>query len=200
MKIMNYQFITGNLQRIQWHKMQLFFFLMLYIPSQAQTILPDSIMIHKSWNDKNGKNKLTVKVNALCNPNRPPFDGHETKIEAEIRNAGGSQEIVYNDEDYQMEMILFRENDIWLEEFNKIKAVFIPFFYCGNSDSDIKASFIIFYNTKKYLYHINFHCTENGTCKVTDDLNTKLKELSPKLRNSFIKSLKSKYKKYSDFN
>lgn len=178
----------------------LFFLLMIGSqPTIAQIVQTDSIEINKEWKDKNGENKLTVNVNALCNPDKPPFDGHKTKIRALLKNKNFVQEIIFDDKAYQMEMILFRERDIWFTEYNGNKAVFIPFFYCGNADNDVKASFIIFYNRKKYLYHLKFYCNEEGRCKLNEpNINLKLKGLPKEVRDEFAKKLKT-FTKASQF-
>ncbi|WP_343534910.1 hypothetical protein [Pedobacter sp.] len=178
----------------------LFFLLMIGSqPAIAQIVHTDSIEIHKVWKDKNGENKLTVNVNALCNPDKPPFDGHKTKLRALLKNKNFAQEIIFDDKNYQMEMILFREKDIWLTEYKGNKAVFIPFFYCGNADNDVKVSFIIFYNRKKYLYHIKFYCNEEGKCNLNEpNINLKLKGLPKEVRDEFAKKLKA-FTKASQF-
>lgn len=182
-----FQNITGSL-----FKMLIFLLMVGAQYAVAQIVHTDSIEIHKVWKDKNGENKLTVNVNALCNPDKPPFDGHKTKIKALLKNKNFVQEIIFDDKNYQMEMILFREKDIWFAEFKENKAVFIPFFYCGNADNDVKASFIIFYNRKKYLYHVKFYCNEEGTCKLNEpNINLKLKGLPKEVRDELTKKLKT---------
>jgi len=196
----NFQNFTKNLGAATWRKTLLLLLLVCYQSVIAQVVRTDSVEIHQSWKDKNGENKLVVNVNALCNPDRPPFDGRQTKIIASLKNKKFTQEIVFDDKDYQMEMILFREKDVWFSEYNGVKAVFVPFFYCGNADNDIKASFIIFYNNKKYLYHLKFYCSDEGDCRLNEkNINLKLKELSKEMRDDFIKKIKTKYIKISQF-
>jgi hypothetical protein len=168
---------------------------------------PDSIVISKKWNDKNGLNLLTIRVNALCNPNRPPFDGHITVIESSLKNDRHKLSIKYNEDDYQMKMIYFEEKDIWFYKYNGIQAVFIPFFYCSNIDSEGTVSYIILYDNKKYLYHFNFTCDnefafldeKGGKCKLrTKNLNQKLKDLPNALRETLINFIKTHYKTTKD--
>lgn len=168
--------------------------------SVAEAGTRDSITVFKNWEDKHGLNQLTVKVEGLCNPDEPPFDGTPTKIIANLKNKQTALEVVFDDEDYQMEMLLFYEKDIEIIDLKKEKAVFIPFFYCANFDNDIKVSYIIFYKGSGYLFHINFHCAEGEGCWLNDDLEAKLSSITDReLKKIFIKKLKSSYKKYSDF-
>ncbi|WP_219225629.1 hypothetical protein [Pedobacter antarcticus] len=166
----------------------------------AQVVLPDSITVSKSWTDKNGSNRLQIKVNALCNPDRPPFDGHETRIEASLYNSKYTSVKAYNDEDYQMEMIFFKEKNIWFREYSGGRAVFIPFSYCGNDDTDKKISLIIFYGRDSYLCHIQYKCDELGGCTINDKSGVKLQHLPVMLRKDLIKRLKTTYRNTADFN
>jgi hypothetical protein len=64
-----------------------FFFLIAFFSNkvESQVVKVDSISISKEWKDCNGMNRLTVNVNALCNPNEPPFDGHKTMIDVSTK-------------------------------------------------------------------------------------------------------------------
>lgn len=62
--------------------------------------------------DKNVNNTWSINVNALCNPDKQPVDGHETKINAELVNNEYFLKQEFNDEVYQMEMLLLYEKDI----------------------------------------------------------------------------------------
>lgn len=198
---MNYQFITETQSpnRLLKYALMCFFICFCFL-GWAQESKRDSITILKNWNDKNGVNELTINAGRLCNPEEPPFDGSTTKIEANLKNKLVDLNVFFEDENYQMEMILFYESDIEIIEVKNEKAVFIPFFYCGNFDNDIKVSYIIFYKNKGYLFHINFHCNEGNECKLNDDLQEKLMTINDKhLKKIFQKKLKSDYKIYSDF-
>lgn len=63
-------------------KISLFLLLLsiLSISLEAQVMEPDSIMVNQTWTDNNGSNELSVRVYAACNPDKPPFDGHESEI------------------------------------------------------------------------------------------------------------------------
>jgi len=200
---MKFPFITENFRPILLSKKiiaSMLFFVVSSFSAISQIIIPDSVTVHKHWLDKDGENKLTITVNALCNPEKPPFDGHRTIIRASLENEKTYQELIFDDEDYQMEMILFRENDIWFFQSNGAKAVIIPFFYCGNTDTGVKASFIIFYNAKKYLYHINFYCNEDGKSTLNEkNLKQKLKALPKELKSDFIGKLNANFSEREKF-
>ena len=198
-KIMNYQSITESLKAKVLLK---FLFLIAFFPNKivSQVVKVDSISISKAWKDCNGKNVLTVNVNALCNPNEPPFDGHKTMIDVHLKNKKHSLDVKFDDPDYQMEMIAFSEKNIWFYTIKQSKVVFIPFTYCSNSDSDKRLSYIILYNDKKYLYHIPFKCSEDEDCFLNEDLNKSMSDLNPKIKAELIKKVESHYKKVSDFN
>jgi hypothetical protein len=197
---MNYQFIIENLVGIQLRRI-VWLLLMLFCTSvSAQVVYPDSITIQKKWIDGNGENRLTVKVNALCNPSKMPIDGHPTKFEANLQMKNSHMDIVYDDSSYQMEMILFEEKEIWFYELNKVKAVFIPFLYCSNEDNDVKVSYAVFYGDKKYLFHFNFRCKENGICKLNEEEKKKLTLLQPELKRALLAKLLKKYKTAKQIN
>ncbi len=196
---MNYLFITGRYWVIQLRRLIIYVVSILWLPLYSQEVNVDSISINKTWIDNNGKNSLFVKVNALCDPNNPPFDGHKTLIEASLKNKKHNLNLLYDEENYQMKMLLFYEKDIKFYKLNKTNSIFIPFFYCGNWENDVKVSYIIFYNNKKYLYHINYYCGEDASCRLNDNLNLKLKNMPESLKKIFIKELKTKYKTSKDF-
>ncbi|WP_312555365.1 hypothetical protein [Empedobacter brevis] len=192
---------TNTQWRNRLFKHGLMFFLCFFcLLSFAQESKRDSVTVLKNWEDRNGRNELTIHVAGLCGPESPPFDGSLTRIEANLKTSQADLNIVFDDEDYQMERILFYENDMEIVEIKKEKAVFIPFFYCGNFDNDIKVSYIIFYKNTGYSFHINFHCSEENGCKLNDDLKNKLAQIKDKnLKKVFEEKLKSMYKHSADF-
>lgn len=200
---MSYQFMkTGTAQRPHFilHHVLLSLCVLCCLLGFAKAHTRDSVTVVKNWEDKNGPNQLTVHVVGLCNPDEPPFDGTPTKIQAHLKNKQTELQVLFDDENYQMEMILFYEKDIEIMDIKKEKAIFIPFFYCGNFDNDIRVSYIIFYKDKSYLFHIDFHCAEGDGCWLSDDLKAKLSSIEDRtLKKVFAKKLKSRYKKYSDF-
>ncbi|WP_143754183.1 hypothetical protein [Chryseobacterium sp. 52] len=159
----------------------------------------DSLMINKNFKDGTVPNKLTVKVINPCNAEKERFDGAVTIINATVKNKNYSDSILYNYPYAQSGLINLKTNNISNYDINKRHAVLIPFTYCGNWDNDTKVSYIIFYNHKKYLYHIKYYCGENNTCKINDNLNIKLKDLPTKLKLKVIKDLETKYNTSNDF-
>jgi hypothetical protein len=162
--------------------------------------IPDSITVTREWNDKNGHNLLTVRVNALCNPNKSFSEGFITVIEASLKNDSHNLSIRYNEDDYQMKMIYFEEKNIWFHKHEGIQAVFIPFFYCGNMDDENTVSYIILYDNEKYIYHFTYICDMEaysaygeGICKFETGLNRKLKKMPDVLKKILITYLKTHY-------
>ncbi len=158
-----------------------------------EVMIPDTITTTKTWIDKNGLNMLTIHVNAACNPDTLPHDGHQTMISAQLSNNLYKVKAVYDEPNYQMKMIYFDESDIWYYDINGVKAVFIPFDYCGNADDDMVVSFIILYNKQKYIYHINLKGEDFANYRLNDNLNKKLKKLPKELQPEFVRYLKAKY-------
>ncbi len=158
----------------------------------------DSVIARQEWKDRNGNNELYVRVYAACNPKKPPFDGRRTQIEIRLKNDKHRLKMKYDEENYQMCMIFFDENDISYINRAGSRIVFIPFFYCGNADNNITVSYFILYNNLKYLRHIDFYCDEDGNCKLDDDLKKKLKGMPGYLKKEFINQL-SKHKNVTDF-
>lgn len=159
----------------------------------------DSLIIQKNFKDGRISNKLTVKVINPCNSEKNRFDGAVTIISAAVKNKNYSDSIVYNYPYAQSGLINLKTDHISDHNINKHQAVFIPFTYCGNWDNDTKVSYIIFYNNKKYLYHIKYYCGEDGKCKLNDNLNITLKDLPSTLRLKVTKDLKTKYNNSNDF-
>ncbi len=159
----------------------------------------DSLIIQKNFKDGTISNKLTVKVINPCNSEKNRFDGAVTIISAAVKNKNYSDSIVYNYPYAQSGLINLKTDHISDHNINKHQAVFIPFTYCGNWDNDTKVSYIIFYNHKKYLYHIKYYCGEDGKCKLNDNLNITLKDLPSTLRLKVTKDLKTKYNNSNDF-
>ncbi|MEI3789258.1 MULTISPECIES: hypothetical protein [unclassified Chryseobacterium] len=159
----------------------------------------DSLIIQKNFKDGTISNKLTVKVINPCNSEKNRFDGAVTIISAAVKNKNYSDSVVYNYPYAQSGLINLKTDHISDHNINKHQAVFIPFTYCGNWDNDTKVSYIIFYNHKKYLYHIKYYCGEDGKCKLNDNLNITLKDLPSTLRLKVTRDLKTKYKNSNDF-
>ena len=156
---------------------------------------PDSIVFNQTWEDCNGYNELYIRVYAACNPEKPPYDGHESKIQVKLKNKKYELAVHYELEydQYQMQMLLFSEENIRYFKIKKAKAAFIPFFYCGNSDSINRVSYIILHNNKSYLKHIDFYCSENGRCKLLENY---LSDIPKSLRKILIQELENDKNKF----
>jgi hypothetical protein len=102
----------------------------------------------------------------------------------------------------QMHTIFFRKEEIRFQELNGIRAVFIPFFYCGNYDQDTRISYILLYNNQKYLFHINYflEIEEDGFFRLNDDLEKKCRKIpSEELRGMAIEQLQTKYQSITEY-
>ncbi|MDR6919771.1 MULTISPECIES: hypothetical protein [Chryseobacterium] len=159
----------------------------------------DSLIVNKSFKDGTGLSKLTVKVINPCNAEKERFDGAVTMISAVVKNKNYSDSIAYHYPDAQSGLINLKAENISGYTVNKHQAVFIPFTYCGNWDNDTKVSCIILYKRKKYLYHIQYYCGEDGKCRINDNLNIRLKDLPSELKLKVKKDLETKYNKSDDF-
>jgi hypothetical protein len=156
----------------------------------------DSISVTQYFQDKKGKNTLSVKIMNPCGLKKGPYDGALSYIEANLKNKYTSQNISYNYADAQSGLLYFIKDEISINDVEGKKAVFIPFYYCGNWDNDNMVSYLIFYDNKKYVEHIKYYCTDNGKCKLNDHL--KCKGMPTALKTFFANTLKTKYKKASD--
>jgi hypothetical protein len=180
------------------------FFLLLVATSFSQKVDDgsmamyhrDSIIVTQYFQDKQGKNTLTIKMMNPCGLKKGPYDGPLSYIEASLKNKYASQNVSYNYPDAQSGLLYFNKNEISINEIDGKKAVLIPFYYCGNWDNDNMVSYLIFYDKKKYVEHIKYYCTDNGKCKLNDAL--KLKDMPTSLKVFFVNILKKKYKKASD--
>lgn len=167
------------------------------INGQDYPVPPDSVTIEKQWTDKNGQNRLRIRISALCEPLRTFPMGFESRIDVDLKHKKHELYIGYELEHYEMSMIMFYEEDIRYFKIKGVQAVFIPFFYCGNSDSTVRVSYIILYNDKAYLKHIDFYCSEAGDCELKDGVDG-LIDMPKPLRNRLIKELEG-YTEISNF-
>lgn len=199
---MNYQFIIQKMKSLVTSLI-----LFLFVPACGQKAVhdslkvyyQDSLTVHKNFKDGTVSNTLTVKVINPCNAEKERFDGVVTIISTSVKNKNYSDSVVYSYPYAQSGLINLKTNNISDHNINKHQAVLIPFTYCGNWDNDTKVSYIIFYNHKKYLYHIKYHCGEDDKCKINDNLDITLKDLPAKLKAKVIKDLEIKYNKSNDF-
>lgn len=168
-----------------------------------QRFVHGSLIIEKTFHDKNGNNELEIKV---INPRQFSddldddsereimVDGWINYIEVRLNNENYSDTLIYYNPTVAESLIHVESNNISLECISGKYAIFIPFFiYNGNIDINT-ITFIVFYDSQKYLYHINFSGTETEYLKITDDLDEKFKELPGKLKKELIKQVYSNYK------
>lgn len=159
----------------------------------------DSIIAHKTFYDVFGKNSLTIKVINPCNADASIFDGTLTQIEATLKNKKTTT-LTYRHPDPQMSLIHFVKDEILIQDFKGRKAVFIPFYYCGGYETyDRKVSYLVLYNNKKYIYHIDYYCEGAQNCKPVKSLAILLKGLPPTIRPYFTKYLNNKHKSRNSF-
>lgn len=183
------------------------FILLFFIPVCGQKSVHDSLkmyyrdslIINKNFKTGTVSNQLTIKVINPCNAEKERFDGAVTTISATVKNKSYNDRVVYNYPYAQSGLINLKTSNISNYTVNKHQAILIPFTYCGNWDNDTVVSYIIFYNRKKYLYHIKYYCGEDDTCKPDDNLNIILKDLPSKLKLKVIKDLETKYNTSNDF-
>jgi hypothetical protein len=156
----------------------------------------DSLTIHKTFPNKNRENRLEIKVINPCNDEVDIEDknfrvmGMINSISVWLSNKNETDSLVYFNPNVLMSLIKLRKEDIVFKSISNKPAVFIPFSYCGNADDDIIISYIVFYNKKKYLYHINLEGENFCNYRLNDNLDNKLKDMPQKLKNEFIKQLK----------
>lgn len=98
-------------------------------PEDNRLFIPDTLHITQEWIDANGENLLSITVNGACDPKTRYF-GSSSSMEVILKNDKHRLEMEYEEEDYQMCMILFDENDISYIDREGSRIVFIPFFYC----------------------------------------------------------------------
>lgn len=197
---MNFQFIIQAMKQLVLNT----FFIMCVASSFSQKVdtdssfmyHKDSIIVTKYFKDKKGKNTLTIKIINPCGLKEGPYDGALSYIEAQLKNNYTIQNIKYNHVDAQSGLLYFNIKDVSINDIDGKKAIFVPFYYCGNWDNDNMVSYLIFFENKKYVEHIKYYCTDDGKCKLNDNL--KLKGMPLRLKNFFTNTLKTKYKKTSD--
>ena len=204
---MSCKFNLNNLQQNRQPKIFVLVLVVLFsIPLRAQEIAPLSVFITMEWSDKNGRNKLTIDGNDLCDPDSEygAIDGFPSSVNVTLENKNHKVNAQYNlsEEDYMMHTWLIRGREIWMSECESVQIVFIPLFYCGNADSDTRISYIILYGGQvlfvdvQYLYEFS----DPGYFRLNDDLEKKIKSVrSKKLRTKIIEQLKTKYTNQKEY-
>lgn len=185
-----------------------FAFLFFFLGMKAQVMIPDSVSTIKSWNDKNGGNKLKVKVSAAFNAYDEhyvhPQDGNITVATATLINNNYQSTVTYRHKEYMLMMLSFYDEAIWFHEIDGVQAVFIPVFHTGMLDTQVSLSYLILYNKKKYSYSFTYTChegEEDATCVLMMkdiELEKKLRRLPEELRTVLINYLQTVYTTRND--
>ncbi len=177
------------------------------LPSDHQTLEylrryeNDSLIIRKMFTDKNGTNKLEIKV---VNPCKQSENIDEIRVDGIINyiiirlqckdrsRPASTDTLTYYNPNVPMSLIHLEESNITLKTIAGKQAVFIPFAYCMSAgDDDIRIAYIVFYDHQKYFYHINLRGQDFANYKIVDDLDEKFKALPPKLKKGFIQLVQS---------
>lgn len=154
----------------------------------------------KIFTDDNGKSTVRVKVLNPCILSTPPWDAQKCTIEAEVRHGKQRLKLFYDYPDAQMSLIYFNGKEIRNEIIKGATAIFIPFYYCGNSeDYERRVSYMIFYKHSKYLYHIDYTCPDEQSCKPKVSVADQFKELPLPLKSYFVKYLHHKHQHRKSF-
>ncbi|ACU02971.1 hypothetical protein [Pedobacter heparinus] len=151
-----------------------------------------------SFSDASGKNMVSVKVYNPCDLAAPPWDADKNFIEASLVNRKNTLAVRYDNPAPEMSLIFYDHKEISVQTINGINAVFIPFYYCGNSEDHDKAvSYLIFYNGRSYARHLAYACTKTG-CKLQQEQKT-IKGLPVALSKHLIKYSNSRHKNKRSF-
>lgn len=154
----------------------------------------------KSFTDINGKNLLEIRILNPCILDTPPWDADQCTITATLTNTKTVSKLFYDHPDAQMSLIYLVEKEIAVRKIDGITAVFIPFYYCGATESfDRKVSYFIFYKGRKYDLHLNYYCEDEKKCKVVQGSNTLFKSFPIALKSYFSKYLAQKHRLRSSF-
>ena len=153
-----------------------------------RVFIRDTLVISKTFRDKNGYNNLEIEVFDPCfrNLEKDRVDGLINYITVRLTNKKYSDTLFYYNPAVYASLINLIESNIFFKSISGKQAVFIPFSYCGMADDDWKITYIVLYDHKKYIYHINLRGEDFQNYKVVDDLNEKLKELPAKLKKELI--------------
>ncbi|WP_270090746.1 hypothetical protein [Sphingobacterium sp. SYP-B4668] len=160
----------------------------------------DTIVTELIYRDAYGINELYVKVTNPCNEELSRFDGPLTRIEAQVKSKEGSTAVAYEHPYAQMSLIHFVKEEIQIQDVGGRKAVVIPFYYCGGYESyDRKVSYILFYENKNYIFHLDYYCGEGEDCKPVQSLKVTLQGLPKDIRTYFARYLAKKHKSKVSF-
>ncbi|KAF2509089.1 hypothetical protein [Flavobacterium foetidum] len=168
------------------------------ILAELQPYITDSLVIHKTFVDKSGKNNLEIKVVNPCkrseNAEEKRVDGWLNYISVRLSNKSFGDTLLYYNPYVAMSLIDLAESTIVVKAYSGKQAVFIPFANCGNADDDRNITYILLYNRKKYVYHIRLHGENFENYTIKDNLTEKFKDLPANLKKGFIQLVQSQYK------
>jgi len=160
----------------------------------------DSIVTEWVYQDIYGKNMLHVKVTNPCNADSSRFDGLLSHIEVRLKNNKGNTSVTYKHPYPQMSLIQFIQEEIHIKDLGGRMAVVIPFYYCGGYESyDMKVSYIVLYENKNYIFHLDYYCGEGVECKPVQTLQATLKNLPKDIRTYLISYLTKKHRSRDSF-
>lgn len=160
----------------------------------------DTIMVEKTYHDVYGKNTLSVTVTNPCNEKSSIFDGPLTQIDARLKNEKGTTSLSYRHPHSQMSLIHFVKEEIHIHDLGGRKATIVPFYYCGGYESyDRKVSYIVFYENKNYIFHLDYYCGDGQDCKPVQSLEVTLNGLPKDVRSYLTSYLASKHKSKASF-
>lgn len=151
-----------------------------------------------TFSDASGKNTVLIKVYNPCDLSTPPWDADKNFIEARLVNGKNILEVRYNNPAPEMSLIFYDHKEISVQKINGISAVFIPFYYCGNSeDHDKTVSYLIFYKGTYYTRHLAYTCTDTG-CKLQQE-QKEIKGLPIAVSTHLIKYSNARHKNKKSF-
>ncbi len=160
----------------------------------------DTIVTKLTYQDKYGNNTLHIKVTNPCDEASTKFDGPLTQMDALLKNEKGSISSSYRYPYPQMSLIKFVKEEIHLQDLSGRSAAIIPFYYCGGYESyDMKVSYMVFFENKHYVFHLDFYCGEGKDCKPVKSLKSTLKVLPKDLRDYLVGYLTKKHKLRASF-
>ncbi|WP_146191026.1 hypothetical protein [Sphingobacterium athyrii] len=166
----------------------------------VKMVLLDSIVTERGYQDIYGKNMLHVKVTNPCNADSSRFDGLLSHIEVQLKNNKGKTSVTYKHPHPQMSLIQFIQEEIHIKDLGGRKAAIVPFYYCGGYESyDMKVSYIVLYENKSYIFHLDYYCGEGVECKPVRTLQATLKNLPKDIRTYLIRYLTKKHRSRDSF-
>ena len=125
-----------------------------------------------TFSDPSGRNTVLIKLYNPCDLATPPWDADKNFIEARLISGKNILEVKYDNPVPEMSLIFYDHKEISVQKINGTNAVFIPFYYCGNSeDHDKRVSYIIFYKGTSYTCHLAYVCTDTS-CKFQQEQKT----------------------------